>query len=249
MRIYWSLGSIPELADLSVEERCRFWRDGLRATMSRWGFWSWAAVWLPTVGVGTFVVAGLNVATLSGFIIDGSLALVVYLLSFATAGAIGFIFSGWLLVELVRPRMRQARIVEYSAVSPGISQGTESWGSLWQLYWVRKSVPELQGLSRAEQRRLWRGELKNAFAHWQGWGVFLVCIFFTIAGAFAGCSVAMPGASGLDDSLVRLTCGSLVGGLGLGLPLTWLVARPLIIFVMRPYLRLARRSLARPVSR
>ncbi len=45
-----------------------------------------------------------------------------------------------------------------------------------RIYWSYNSIPELQGLTKLEQRMRWRHCWKQTFRHWEVWGALLAAI-------------------------------------------------------------------------
>jgi hypothetical protein len=104
MKVYWSLGSIPELADLPPKERRRLWREC-------WGkvLWHW-----PVLLVGFVLHPALLL--LVGFVLlpaaAGGGPLLLGLAVVLVAGVIGPVY-GFILeqvsIPIARPYLRAAR--------------------------------------------------------------------------------------------------------------------------------------------
>ena len=71
MKIYWTLKSIPELADLPLWERGRRWRRAYKSVYRHWETWCGLALCGGCAGVGAHVfgrVGGILMAALGGFL-------------------------------------------------------------------------------------------------------------------------------------------------------------------------------------
>lgn len=103
-----------------------------------------------------------------------------------------------------------------------------------RIYWTSGSIPELADLPRAERRRLWRSVVGRSFRHWQAWAGFLVMA----TSVMSGCLLPKV----IHNFPLALVVAGLMGGFA------GLIYSQSLIFVLRPYLREARRSAATPSS-
>jgi hypothetical protein len=102
VRIYWSVGSIPELADLPERQRERLWRKGYRAS-------------LGTRATKTATLAAVTIAALG------------YLVGHPAATAGGALAGGILLFQVAshqaRPFLREER-AKWAATDPAAGEGS-----------------------------------------------------------------------------------------------------------------------------
>jgi hypothetical protein len=96
LKIYWSLKSIPELAELPAKERKELWRRCLPKGRRNWRTW---------VAGGCFAAFIGGVSTVLARIISGSLAVAILLASLI--GGIGSLISFQFQVRTVRPYIRK----------------------------------------------------------------------------------------------------------------------------------------------
>ncbi|WP_045048142.1 hypothetical protein [Rouxiella chamberiensis] len=71
MKIYWTLKSIPELADLSPRERGSRWRSAYKSAFRQWETWCGIALCGGCAGAGIYLcgmVGGVLMAALGGFL-------------------------------------------------------------------------------------------------------------------------------------------------------------------------------------
>ena len=95
-------------------------------------------------------------------------------------------------------------------------QGRSHWEmALMQIYWTRKSIPELSGLPLAERMRVWRAVHRKTMRHWQFWA--------SLAGAGLCAEIGVH----IYDRI-----GGIIGDI-VGLFIFWQVATHLA----RPYIR------------
>lgn len=99
MTIYWTLRSIPELADLPRRERGRFWRTHVLRAFKHWQPWAGLfAMWLS-------IAVGAMIATILSAPWSAVIALA------APLGFFGGLLFSQLLITTVRPYLRAARPV------------------------------------------------------------------------------------------------------------------------------------------
>jgi hypothetical protein len=80
-----------------------------------------------------------------------------------------------------------------------------------KLYWGLKSVPELQGLPKAQQKRLWRIGMRAGLRMPVVWGGFLLMAIIGGVGIFL-LPPLLPNL--LDSSMSRILWSGMWGGLG-----------------------------------
>lgn len=97
------------------------------------------------------------------------------------------------------------------------------------LYWSYNSIPELNGLPRDEQRRIWLRCFRKPWRRWHPWAavIALACLVFV-----PFWSIHLTGAGGMSFQTLRIvliSCAVLgnVGGLAFGM---------LLIHLTRPFL-------------
>jgi len=91
MPIYWTNNSIPELAELPIEERNAVWRSHYNLAFRHW------QTWLGLLICGLCAVAG-------GFL---GVAIGSKYLGLAIGGGIGGFIFGQVLISQIRPYLRQ----------------------------------------------------------------------------------------------------------------------------------------------
>jgi hypothetical protein len=102
-----------------------------------------------------------------------------------------------------------------------------------KLYWGFNSIPELQGLPKAQQRRLWSSGVRAGWRMPRVWGAYLLMALFMGVGIF------VPRLLGdlLDGQGLRVLWGAVWGGLG------GLLANQITTHAIRPVLAMHRRAL------
>jgi hypothetical protein len=110
MKVYWSLRSIPELADLSRAEQRRLWRECWWMVLDHWQVWLVFALGslglLGCMYLCMYLAAFLTILGGLGWLLAWLLALIV------VSGLWGGIFSFTLdqvSIPLARPYLRAAR--------------------------------------------------------------------------------------------------------------------------------------------
>lgn len=111
------------------------------------------------------------------------------------------------------------------------------------IYWRIRSLPELTGLPKKEQLRLWRSVVWRVFTLWPAWVVLVLGVSCSVVGQILGAQAAEAMFSGdFWATLIPVTLGMVLGLLS-GVGLAVMIGRPLILNMLRPYLRKARESL------
>jgi hypothetical protein len=96
MQIYWSLKSIPELANLASAERRQAWRAACWNAYRHW------QVWASVAGIGFGAVAGGYLGSLVIFEVIGSVI----------GAALGGLIHGQVLTEFASPYLRTFSTVQ-----------------------------------------------------------------------------------------------------------------------------------------
>ena len=102
MKMYWSLRSVPELADLPPAERRRLWRECWGKVLRHW------QVWLLFLLFYSGLLGVLVVAAWLALVVGLGWPLALILVSGVWGGAFGFLLDQ-VSIPLARPYLRQAR--------------------------------------------------------------------------------------------------------------------------------------------
>jgi hypothetical protein len=102
MKIYWSLRSIPELADLPPAEGRRLWRECWGKVLRHW------QVWLMFLLLWSGILGALVVSAWLALAVGLGWPLAVILVGGVWGGAFGFLLDQ-VSIPLARPYLRQAR--------------------------------------------------------------------------------------------------------------------------------------------
>lgn len=94
MRIYWTLGSIPELAHLPPRQRRDLWRRRLGLALRHWQGWMSFLVAIVSMSVGVTLGLAVTESVLVSIVVAG------------TIGALGGLASSQLMISAVRPYLR-----------------------------------------------------------------------------------------------------------------------------------------------
>ena len=102
MKIYWSLQSIPELADLPRPERRRLWRKCWGKVLRHW------QIWLMFLLLCSSLLGVLFVSAWLALVVGLGWPLALILVSGAWGSTFGFLLDQ-VSIPLARPYLRQAR--------------------------------------------------------------------------------------------------------------------------------------------
>jgi len=241
MPIYWHYYEVPELAGLTRKQQHRIWFRACEAAGREWKCRVTGILVLVLIAIEIRLTALLpNDPNSHEPVAIRFLVTFDILLPLFTWICVWFVF----FVKRSRFHCKRFREIEEKEGLPDLPMPPLR---AWAIHRITRSIPELAGLSKQEQIRLWCLNEPKRYRHWQSWIVLLSIPLFIVAGFALSLAIAVA-IVGFQTACEEAQWGFLTACVGAFVgAVSWcFLSVKVAVKIVRPYLREARVQLNKP---